>query len=88
MRLGGAAFLIWYGASSFLIAYSGGAVLTAETAPLESLASVLASFVFFFSLGYGAHLLAPIFVRPKAWRILDVIIGIIMWAIALQLMLH
>lgn len=50
--------------------------------------AVLASFVFFFSLGYGAHLLAPIFVRPKAWRILDVIIGTIMWAIALQLLLH
>ena len=45
------------------------------------------SFAFFFSLGYGARLLAPIFARPRAWQVLDVIVGIIMWAIALKLIL-
>ena len=44
-----------------------------------------ASFVFFFSLAYGARLLTPLFMRPSAWRILDVCVGIIMWAIALGL---
>ena len=43
------------------------------------------SFVFFFALGYGARLLRPVFARPRAWRILDFLIGCIMWAIALRL---
>ncbi|WP_289042096.1 LysE/ArgO family amino acid transporter [uncultured Aliiroseovarius sp.] len=44
--------------------------------------AVTSSFVFFFSLGYGARLLAPIMQKPGAWRVLDVIIGLTMWAIA------
>ncbi len=47
--------------------------------------AMLSSFVFFFSLGYGARILSPIFTRPRAWQILDVVIGIIMLAIALKL---
>ena len=49
--------------------------------------AALASFVFFFGLGYGARLLAPIFARPRAWAILDVIIALIMWSIAATLLL-
>ena len=49
--------------------------------------AMIGSFAFFFSLGYGARLLAPIFARPRAWRVLDVIVGIVMWAIALKLIL-
>jgi L-lysine exporter family protein LysE/ArgO len=44
-----------------------------------------ASFVFFFTLGYGAGLLRPIFAEARAWRILDFLIGFIMWGIALRL---
>ena len=44
-----------------------------------------ASFVFFFSLGYGASLLRPIFERARSWQILEILIGIIMWAIAAKL---
>jgi L-lysine exporter family protein LysE/ArgO len=44
-----------------------------------------ASFVFFFSLGYGARLLRPIFAQSRSWQILEIIIGIIMWAIAVKL---
>ena len=47
--------------------------------------AVISSFVFFFGLGYGARLLAPVFQSPRSWRILDVIIGIVMWALALKL---
>ncbi|KKB12739.1 amino acid transporter [Devosia geojensis] len=47
--------------------------------------AVAASFCFFFSLGYGARLLRPLFARPAAWRVLDLIIGVVMCAIALQL---
>ncbi|MEE9429268.1 MAG: LysE/ArgO family amino acid transporter [Paracoccaceae bacterium] len=46
-----------------------------------------ASFVFFFALGYGAQLLAPIMTSAKAWRILDVLIGITMWLLALGLLI-
>ena len=44
-----------------------------------------ASFVFFFSLGYGARLLRPIFARARSWQVLEIFIGIIMWAIAVRL---
>lgn len=44
-----------------------------------------ASFVFFFSLGYGARLLRPIFERPRSWQVLEFIIGLVMWAIAAKL---
>jgi L-lysine exporter family protein LysE/ArgO len=50
--------------------------------------AVLSSVVFFFSLGYGARILTPLFARPSAWRILDVIICAIMWSIAAGLILH
>jgi L-lysine exporter family protein LysE/ArgO len=44
-----------------------------------------ASFAWFFSLGYGARLLQPLFARPAAWRVLDVIIGVVMAALAISL---
>ena len=47
--------------------------------------AMLASLVFFFSLGYGARLLRPIFARPAAWQILDVVIGVTMLALAVKL---
>jgi len=48
--------------------------------------AMLGSFVWFFSLGYGARLLQPLFAKPAAWRVLDVIIGLIMAALALSLL--
>jgi len=47
--------------------------------------AVAASFVWFYALGYGAMMLAPIFRKPIAWRIMDTTIGLIMWAIAASL---
>jgi L-lysine exporter family protein LysE/ArgO len=49
--------------------------------------AVMASFVFFFSLGYGARLLSPLFARPRSWQILDGLIALTMWAIAAKLLL-
>lgn len=48
--------------------------------------AVLSSFVFFFSLGYGARLLAPLMTSARAWRVLDVIIALVMWALAAKLL--
>jgi L-lysine exporter family protein LysE/ArgO len=47
-----------------------------------------ASFIFFFSLAYGAKLLKPLMERPSSWRILDFIIAIIMFSIAIKLSLE
>ena len=44
--------------------------------------AIVASFVWFFGLGYGARMLAPLFAQPRAWQILDIIIGVVMWALA------
>jgi L-lysine exporter family protein LysE/ArgO len=52
-----------------------------------ALGATTASFVFFFSLGYGARALAPLFARPAAWRVLDALVGGTMWAIAAGLVL-
>ena len=47
--------------------------------------AVLASFTWFFALGYGARLLAPVFAKPMAWRVLDALIALVMWSIAASL---
>jgi len=47
--------------------------------------ALLASLVWFSVLGFGARLLAPVFERPVAWRVLDIVVGGIMWWIALGL---
>ena len=47
--------------------------------------AMAASFVFFFALGYGARLLRPLFARARAWRVLDFLIGCILWGIAFRL---
>jgi L-lysine exporter family protein LysE/ArgO len=50
--------------------------------------AALASFVWFFTLGYGARYLAPFFARPVAWKVLDVIIGVVMSLLAFGLLLR
>ena len=49
------------------------------------LGAALASFGFFFALGYGARLLTPLFARPAAWRWLDAGVGLTMWLLAFWL---
>jgi L-lysine exporter family protein LysE/ArgO len=51
------------------------------------LGAVMGSFVFFFSLGYGAQFLIPIFQKPRAWQVLEVIIGIVMMTLAVSLLI-
>jgi len=47
--------------------------------------AVSASFFFFFALGYGARLLRPLFAKPKAWNILDALVGFLMLYLAWHL---
>lgn len=51
------------------------------------LGAATASFTFFFALAYGARLLAPLFARPLAWRLLDGLVAVIMASVALRLAL-
>lgn len=48
--------------------------------------AILASFIWFFSLSIGGRMLAPLFTKESSWRILDTLVGIIMWAIALSVL--
>lgn len=45
-----------------------------------------ASLLWFTGLGYGARLLAPIFARPIAWRVLDAVIAVVMIALGISLL--
>jgi len=49
------------------------------------LGASLASFVFFFSLAYGAKLLSPIMQRPIAWQLLDTFIAFVMFILAIKM---
>lgn len=127
MRYGGTAFLIWYGAKSFMSALKGSGALDVGDGLSTSFAKTMAmclaltwlnphvyldtvvllgtvstrfpghlfefaagavtgSFLFFFSLGYGAIWLRPLFSRPLSWRILEAVIGCVMWLIAFRLL--
>ncbi|HEV8690060.1 MAG TPA: LysE family transporter, partial [Ideonella sp.] len=44
--------------------------------------AVLASALWFAVLGYGARRLAPLFARPRAWQVLDALVGLTMLALA------
>lgn len=58
---------------SFSLPYAGMAKLH------FALGAMLASFVFFAGLGYGASLLAPVMQSARAWRVLDSLTALIMF---------
>lgn len=47
-----------------------------------------ASVVWFSLLGFGARWLAPWFARPRAWQVLDGLIGLTMWVLAILMLRH
>jgi L-lysine exporter family protein LysE/ArgO len=47
----------------------------------------LASLLWFSCLGFGARLLSPLLARPRAWQVLDILIGLTMLGIAVLLAL-
>ncbi|WP_400995480.1 LysE/ArgO family amino acid transporter [Agromyces sp. GXQ0307] len=52
-----------------------------------ALGAAIASAVWFFGLAYGARLLGGVLASPRAWRVLDGIIAVVMLAIAVSLVL-
>ncbi|WP_426310263.1 LysE/ArgO family amino acid transporter [Cellulosimicrobium sp. E-16] len=49
--------------------------------------AMVASVLWFTALGFGARLLAPVFARPGAWRVLDGAIAVVMATIGVSLLL-
>ena len=50
-----------------------------------ALGAMAASIIWFSSLGLGARYLTPVFSRPRSWQILDAIIVVVMWTLAVSL---
>lgn len=70
-----------------LLVGSLAAPYSGEARWLYGIGAASASFVWFFALGYGARVLTPLFQKPIAWRVLDSLIALTMFAIAAQLAL-
>ncbi len=54
---------------------------------LFALGASVSSFLWFFSLSFGGALLAPIFQKSVSWKLLNGLVCVTMWAIAVQLVM-
>jgi len=70
-----------------LLMGAAGATQAAPLRPFFVAGGACASACWFLALGYGARMLTPIFAQPKAWRILDIIVGATMLTMATSLAL-
>lgn len=61
-----------------IIIGSIGAILSVSEKIYFWFGNITASFVWFFALGYASTLLSRFFTNPKAWKIIDFLIGIFM----------
>jgi len=71
-----------------LLAAAAGAAQSMGGESAFVVGAMLASVLWFTALGYGARLLAPVFSRPAAWRVLDIVVGATMVANAAVLARH
>lgn len=55
--------------------------------PYFALGAICASFVWFFSITFGARLLAPFFRNENSWRVIDGLISLVMFSIAINILL-
>lgn len=88
--LGTAVLLTWANPHVYLDTMVLLGSISTQHAPLEwafGAGAMLSSLTFFASLGFGARLLAPVFASPRAWVVLEVVVGLTMWAIAAGLAL-
>ncbi|KAA2235906.1 LysE/ArgO family amino acid transporter, partial [Salinarimonas soli] len=65
-----------------LLVGSVGASHPPAAQPVFIAGAALASASWFTALGYGARVLAPLFARPVAWRVLDLLVGTMMLSLA------
>ncbi len=71
-----------------LLVGSIGAQQPAALQPWFVVGASVASLCWFGLLGFGARWLAPWFARPRAWQVLDGLIGVTMWVLATLLVRH
>lgn len=71
-----------------LLVGSIGAQQPAELRAYFIAGAALASAIWFGLLGFGARWLAPWFARPRAWQVLDSLIGLTMWVLSALLLRH
>jgi L-lysine exporter family protein LysE/ArgO len=68
-----------------------GSIGAQQPAPLQgwfAAGASTASLLWFGALGFGARWLAPWFARPRAWQVLDALIGVTMWVLSALLVRH
>ena len=70
---------------SIAATHSSNSAQTLDGRWLFAIGATLASIVWFSGLGFGAGALAPVFARPRAWQVLEVLIAATMVLIALKL---
>ncbi|WOJ97233.1 LysE/ArgO family amino acid transporter [Congregibacter brevis] len=73
---------------TMLLVGTAGAQQPAALQPWFVFGACAASFIWFAALGFGARWLAPLFAKPAAWQVLDGMIGVIMWVLAIVLLRH
>ncbi|WCL53627.1 LysE/ArgO family amino acid transporter [Gimibacter soli] len=56
--------------------------------PVFVAGALTASVIWFTALGFGARFLSPLFARPAAWKILDILVGTMMVTMAIGLLVH
>lgn len=69
-----------------LLAGSIGAQQPELMRPWFVLGASMGSLLWFGSLGFGARRLAPVFARPRAWQVLDTLIGLMMLSLAVLML--
>ena len=47
--------------------------------------AAISSGLWFTTLGFGARWLSPVFARPRAWQVLDMLVALVMFTLAVQL---
>lgn len=50
--------------------------------------AIMASAVWFPSLGFGAYKLSHVLAKPTTWRVVNIVIGCVMFALTAKLLLH
>ena len=63
-----------------------GARFEGEKRWLFAIGAMSSAFVWFFSLSYGARLLSPLFQSPKCQKMIEGIVGCIMWTVAVSVL--
>lgn len=63
----------------------GGQLDSAAQRHCFTIGAIMASFVWFYTLAFAAWKLAPYLSKPRVWQTINIIVGLMMWGIAANL---